>query len=134
MEVHREGEGEPREGAGNRGVTRVAVEASSFVLPLDGIDPRHVARAMREGIVLHDNAGYVWSVDGMSALLALRERVEVIVTLDAVNYGLAETLLEWGLSVTDEPLRSLSEAGAIIIACSPLTLIEDVAQEILGVL
>jgi len=134
MEVHRGGEGEPREGAGDRGVTLVAVEASSFALPLDGIDLRHVAGAMREGIALHEDGGWVWSVDGMSALLALRERVEVIVTLDAVNAGLAETLLEWGMGVTDEPLRSLSEAGAIIIDCSPLTLIEDVAQEILEAL
>lgn len=134
MALPRTGEGEPLEGAGDRGVTRVAVKASSFALPLDGIDPRHVARAMREGIAHHEDGGYVWSVDGMSALLALRERVEVIVTLDAVDHDLAETLLEWGLSITSEPLRSLSEAGVIIIDCSPLTLIEDVAQEILGVL
>lgn len=115
-------------------MTRVAVEAAAFVLPLDGIDPTAVAGAMREGIALHEDGGYVWSVGGMSALLALRERVEVIVTLDAVDHDLAETLLEWGLSITDQPLTSLSEAGVIIIDCAPLTLIEDVALEVLEAL
>lgn len=112
-------------------MTRVAVEAAAFVLPLDGIDPTAVAGAMREGIALHENAGWVWSVDGMSALLALRERVEVIVTLDAVNYGLAETLLEWGVGVTDEPLASLSEVAAII-DCAPLRLTDALAERALG--
>jgi len=112
-------------------VTRVAVEASSFALPLAGIDPRHVAAAMTAGIEPYEHEGFVWGVQGTSALLVLRERAEVIVTLDAVDYGLAETLLEWGLSITDQPLRSLSEAGVIIIDCAPLTLIEDVAVEVL---
>jgi hypothetical protein len=104
----------------------VALRAAAFVLPLDGIDPRHVAGAMREGIALHEDDGFVWSVDGMSALLALRERVEVIVTLDAADASLADTLLDWGVGVTDQPLASLSEV-ATIIGCPPLMLSEAAA-------
>ncbi len=107
-------------------MTRVAVAASSFVLPLDGIDPRHVAAPMQEGIDLHEDSGFVWSVQGMNALLALRERAQVIVTLDAVDHGLSEVLLGWGLSVTDQPLASLSEV-AVIIDCPLLALTETTA-------
>ena len=128
MEVHRGGEGEPREGAGDRRVTRVAVRASAFVLPLEGIRPRTVADAMTASIDVHVDGAAVWSAQGMSALLALRERAEVIVT--DVPANLAETLLEWGLSITDQPLRSLSEA-ACIIDCPPLMLTESVALEVL---
>lgn len=112
-------------------MTRIALAASAFALPLNGIDATQVAEAMTAGIDVHEDGGFVWSAQGMSALLALRERVEVIVTLDAVDYDLADTLLEWGLSTTDQSLRELSEAGVIIIDCAPLTLIEDVALEVL---
>jgi len=110
-------------------VTRVAVRASAFVLPLDGIHTTAVAAAMAAGIDLHTDSAAVWSAPGMSALLWLRERAAVIVT--DVPADLAETLLGWGLSVTDQPLRSLSEAGAIIIDCPPLRLTEAAATSAL---
>lgn len=104
-------------------MTRVALPASTFVLPLGGIDPAAVARAMTAGMDVHEDRGAVWSAQGMSALLTLRERAEVIVTLDAVDAGLADTLLDWGMGVTDQPLHTMSEVAAII-DCPPLMLTE----------
>ncbi|MEZ3155924.1 hypothetical protein AB1K56_03265 [Microbacterium sp. BWR-S6Y] len=107
-------------------MTRVALEASAFALPLTDIDPRHVAAAMSAGIEMHEDSGFVWGVQGMSALLLLRARAEVIVTLDAVDFALADTFLGWGIGTTDQPLRSMSEV-ACIIDCPPLRLTEAVA-------
>lgn len=109
-------------------MTRVAVAASSFVLPLDGIDPTAVAGAMTAGIDLHEADGAVWSGQGMSALLWLRERASVIVT--DVPADLAETLLGWGFGVTDQPLASMSEVASII-DCPPLMLNEAAATSAL---
>jgi len=107
-------------------VTRVALEATAFALPLTDIDPRHVAAAMSAGIELHEDAGFVWGVQGMSALLLLRESGEVIVTLDAVDFAFADTLLGWGLSITEQPLHSLSGVAGIV-DCPPLRFTEAVA-------
>ncbi len=105
-------------------MTRVAVPAAAFVLPLDGISPRTVADAMSAGIDVHVDSGAAWSAQGMSALLWLRERAEVIVT--DVSADLAETLLGWGFGVSDQPLASMSEVASII-DCPPLMLNEAAA-------
>jgi hypothetical protein len=107
---------------------RVAVRASAFVLPLDGIRPRTVAAAMAAGIDLHTDSGAVWSAQGMTALLRLRERAEVIVT-DAPA-DLVETLLGWGVGVTGYPLASMSGV-ACVIDCPPLMLNEAAATSAL---
>lgn len=111
-------------------MTRVAVPAFAFVLALDGIDPSHVADAMAAGIEVHEDAGFVWSAPGMSALLWLRERAQVIVT--DVPADLAETLLGWGFGITDQPLAAMSEAASII-GCPPLMLTEAAASSALEV-
>lgn len=110
-------------------MTRVALAASAFVLPLDGIDPRHVAAAMSAGIDLHEDSDCVWSAQGMAAVIALRERAEVIVALDGA-VSLVDTFLGWGIGVTDYPLASLSEV-AVIIDCPPLMLTENAATSAL---
>lgn len=113
-------------------MTRVALEAAAFALPLADIDARFVAAAMDAGIELHEDAGFVWSAQGMAALLALRERAEVIIALDAVDFALTEILLGWGLGVTQEPLDSLSDV-AVTIDTAPLSLTERMALDALEV-
>lgn len=105
---------------------RVALEATAFALPLTGIDACVVAAVMDAGIDLHDDGGFVWSAQGLSALLTLREQAEVIVVLDAVDLGLSETLLGWGLGFTVEPLASMYGVTAII-DIAPLALNEALA-------
>lgn len=109
-------------------MARVAVPAFAFVLALDGIDPSHVADAMAAGIDVHEDGGFVWSAPGMSALLWLRERAQVIITDAPVE--LADTLLGWGFGVTDQPLAAMSEAASII-DCPPLMLTESAATSAL---
>ena len=124
MEVHRGGEGEPREGAGDRSVT-IALPAAAFVLPLDGIDPVTVAAAMDAGIGLHEDSGAVWSAQGLAALMALRAYGEVIIT-DAPA-DLIDTLLDWRVGVTDWPLHTMSDT-AVTIDCPPLRLTDAIAD------
>lgn len=109
-------------------MTRVAVRASAFVLPLDGIHTTAVAAAMAAGIDLHTDSAAVWSAPGMSALLWLRERAAVIVT--DVPADLAETLLGWGFGVSDQPLSAMSGVASII-DCPPLALSEALAASAL---
>lgn len=106
---------------------RVALEATAFALPLDDIDAHIVATAMDAGTDLYEEGGFIWSAQGLSALLALRERAEVIVALDGVDLGLSETLLGWGLGFTVEPLDTM-HGTAVIIACTPFALTEAMAH------
>lgn len=103
----------------------IALPASAFVLPLDGIDETIVAEAMSAGIDLHEDGGAVWSAQGMAALMALRAYAEVIIT-DAPA-DLIETLLDWRIGVTDWPLSSVSDV-AIIIECAPLCLTDGLVD------
>lgn len=108
-------------------MTRVALEAAAFALPLVDIDPHLIAAAMGAGADLHEADGFVWSAQGLAALLALRVQAEVITVLDAVDYALSETLLGWGLGFTLEPLTSLYGV-AVIIDAPPLALTEAMAH------
>lgn len=102
----------------------VALPAAALVLPLADIDATAVAAAMSAGIDLHEADGAVWSVQGMGALMVLREYGDVIIT--DVPHSLLEVLLDWGIGVTDQPLCAMSEV-AVIIDCPPLHLTDAVA-------
>lgn len=106
---------------------RVALEATAFALQLAGIDAHLVASAMEARTDLHEEGGFVWSAQGLAALLTLREQAEVIVVLDAVDFALSETLLGWGLGVTREPLASMYGV-AVIIGIPSLALTEAMAH------
>lgn len=105
-------------------MNRISLEASAFVLPLDGIDAHAVAAAMHAGTDLHEADGAVWSAQGMAAVLALREHAEVIICTG--NAALAEVLLGWGLGVTDQALGVMLHVGRII-ETAPLMLTEAAA-------
>lgn len=106
----------------------IALPASAFVLPLDGIDPSAVAAAMDAGIDVHEDGDFVWSAQGMAALIALRTYAETIIT-DAPA-ALIDMLLDWGVGVTDWPLSTMSEAAAIV-DCPPLCLTDAIADSAL---
>lgn len=103
----------------------IALPASAFVLPLDGINPRVVADAMAAGIDVHEDGGAVWSAQGLAALMILRTYAETIIT-DAPA-ALIEPLLDWGVGVTDWPLSSMSDVAAIV-DCPSLQLTDAVAD------
>ena len=103
----------------------IALPAAAFVLPLDGIDPTAVAAAVNAGSDVHEDGGYVWSAQGLGALMALRAYAEIIIT-DAPA-ALIDVLLDWGIGVTDWPLRSVSGV-AVIIECAPLCLTDALAD------
>lgn len=103
----------------------IALPASAFVLPLDGIDPTAVAAAMDAGIGLHEDNGAVWSAQGLAALMALRAYAEIIIT-DAPA-DLIDTLLDWRVGVTDWPLHTMT-GTAVTIDCPPLRLTDAIAD------
>lgn len=107
----------------------VALPAAAFVLPLADIDANAVAEAMSAGTDLHEADGAVWSVQGMGALMILRAYAEVIITDTPAAF--VETLLDWGMGVTDQPLHTMSEVAAII-DCAPLCLTDALADRALG--
>lgn len=103
----------------------VALPAAAVVLPLADIDTGAVAAAMSAGADLLEADGAVWSAQGMGALMILREYAEVIIT--DTPAALIETLLDWGVGVTDQPLRTMSGV-AVTIDCLPLLLTDEVAD------